>query len=280
MHNLKVCVDIGGTKIIFAVLDDKLKIKKSIYIPTPLNLNELLNVLNVNLSALKNEVSVANIGLAGRVDKKGKVILCPNLPLKGINLKKLVKRYFKEVHIDNDANCFALYHMFRGRLKNSKNAMALVWGTGVGGAIITNGILYRGRGLAAELGHMKALTEPEKDIESLVGGKRLKETYGHSGSELYELAKRGDVSAINSFMAIGQIFGRYLASLMNALDPELIVLGGSFVNSWGFIKTAVEKAIKTESLRGNLRISISSGRFYVIKGCYFLDEYEKHNNKL
>ncbi|MCW1294488.1 MAG: hypothetical protein QXP07_01430, partial [Candidatus Parvarchaeum sp.] len=64
------------------------------------------------------------------------------------------------------------------------------------------------------------------------------------------------------------------------LDPEIIIIGGSFANSWKFMKDRVYSIIKGRRIRRKITVKISRGKFYVVKGCYFIDEYENSNNKL
>ncbi len=280
MGKKKVCIDIGGTKTIFAVLDESLNTENSVYVDTPDNLKDFLEVLNKNLNMFRLDSDTANVSVAGRVDDSGKVIFCPNLPINNFNLKKAIKKYFKKVYIDNDANCFAVYEIFKGFLKKKNNGVILVWGTGIGGSLVLNGRIYRGSGLASEMGHIKTMVEPETDTERLVGGRWLKERFGYSGSELQALAESGDIYAISKFKKIGEIFGRYLSSLSYLLDPEIVVIGGSFVKSWKFLEDSVKEVIKNETLRGKLEIKTNDDKFYVIRGCYFLDDYAKLHNKL
>ena len=94
------------------------------------------------------------------------------------------------------------------------------------------------------------------------------------------MAEVGNKRALAAFEEIGKTFGLYLVSLSYMLDPQIVVLGGSFVNSWKFIKDSVNDVIQNETIRGKLKIKVVRGKFYVIKGCYFLDEYEKIYNKL
>ena len=280
MSKKKVCVDIGGTKTIFAVLDGSLGTKNSVYIDTPGTLKEFLSVLHKNLEALESESDTANVSIAGRVDEDGKVTFCPNLPINGINLKTVVKKHFKKVYIDNDANCFAVYEIFKGFLKGKKNGIILVWGTGVGGSLVLCEKIYRGAGLASEMGHIKTMIEPGTDTERLIGGRWLKERFGYSGFEMHTLAEAGDVLALSKFKTVGEIFGRYLASLTYLLDPDMVIIGGSFTKSWKFMKDSINRTIKTETIRKRLEIKTTTDEFYVIKGCYFLDEYAKLDNKL
>ncbi len=280
MKGKKVCVDIGGTKTIFAVLDGRLKIKKSIYIETPRSRKRFMQALSENLAALEPQSDTVNVSIAGRIDKTGHVLFCPNLPITGVNLRAAVRKHFKNVYIDNDANCFAMYEIFRGALRNRDNGVIIVWGTGIGGALILYRKIYRGAGLASEMGHIKIMVEPRRDVERLIGGAWVQENFSHSGLELHRMAERGDSEALADFQRMGEIFGRYLSSLAYLLDPEIVVIGGSFVKSWRFIKNAAINEIKSDTIRKKLKIKTVGGKFYVIKGCYFLDEYEKLNNKL
>lgn len=280
MGKSKVCIDIGGTKTIFAVIDDKLNIKTSVYLQTPKRLAEFKAFLNENLEKLSGYSDTANVSVAGRIDKNGKMLFCPNLPIKNFNLKNAIEKRFRDVHVDNDANCFAVYELFRGRLKDRHNGVLLVWGTGIGGSLVIDKTIYHGSGLASEMGHIKVMTEPKTDIEELVGGRWLSKRFQNSGLELNSLAKKGDKSAINEFRNIGKIFGRYLSSLCYLFDPEIFIIGGSFSKSWKFMKDSIKTTIKEETLRGKANIKVEVGDFYVIKGCYFLDEYEKLHNKL
>jgi predicted NBD/HSP70 family sugar kinase len=280
MKKDKVCIDIGGTKTIFAVLNKNLKVKISEKYPTPKERSQFIKTFETNLRKFRTFSSTANVSIAGRVDKDGKVILCPHLPIIDLNIKKLIEKHFKKVCIDNDANCFAIYEILRGALRKVKDGVIIVWGTGIGGSIVINKKIYGGKGLASEIGHMKNLLGPKEDADSIIGGGGLKKTSSYSGLELNNMAKAGDLYAIETFLKIGGIFGRFLSSIAYMLDPEIIIIGGSFVNSWKFMKDAVNEVIKKETVRGKLKIKTVRGNFYAIKSCYFLDEYENLNNKL
>ena len=132
--------------------------------------------------------------------------------------------------------------------------------------------------LASELGHIKILGEPKKDAESMIGGKSVEKRYGLSGFTLHNMAERGDRKAIKIFNEIGVEFGQYLASIAYLFDPEIVIIGGSFINSWKFIKSETCRILREETIRRKMKIELVRGKFYVIKGCYFLDEYEKANN--
>jgi glucokinase len=278
MKEVKVCVDIGGTKTIFAAVDGDLKVVKQVYEESPKTAAEFKKFLDTNFETFKVYSDTVNISIAGRANKNGKIIYSPNLPLRGFQMSKQARKYFKHINIENDANCFAAYEIFKGILREKRCGLIVVWGTGVGGSLVSDGEIYHGAGLASEIGHIKTMRTPKEDIESLIGGEYIKKRYGYSGIDLHRLAEAGDKNAIKAFYDIGEIFGRYLSSLSYVFDPEIVILGGSFSNSWKFMKDAVKATIKKETIRGKLPIKVVRGKFYVIKGCYFLDKYEKLHN--
>lgn len=270
MSKDRFCIDIGGTKTVFALIDENLSIKRSEILPTPKNRERLSQFLLENSKRYSGESETAAISVAGRVDRNGKMVFCPNLAALGLNIKRIVGSLFNESIIENDGNCFGLYSAKAGQLKGMKNGIAIVWGTGIGGAVLSDGKIMHGEGLSTELGHIALFDRQSGDIESLIGGGSIKERYGMDGFTLHSLAEKGDPSAIKSFSEIGRQFGRYISSLSYIFDPERIVIGGSFANSWKFMKEEVYKSVKRETIRGKLDIKIEKGKYNVIKGCYFL----------
>ncbi len=281
MGNGKLCIDIGGTKIIFAIIDRSGKILRSKKIATPNSKELFLDLLNGNiLDYLKFSNGIINVSIAGRVDNNGRVIFSPNLPIEGFNFTRFIKKFSEKVSVENDGNCFGLYQLYKNGLKNCKSALAIVWGTGIGSSILDSGSIYKGGGFAAESGHVIYDYNTGRDIESVIGGKSIKQVYGIDGLALHKLADKGDKHALKIFKDIGKIFGLYLYSMAAILDPEVIVLGGSFANSWKFIKEEVYSILRSRCIRKNIKIKVCKGKFYVVKGCYFIDEHENTNNKL
>ncbi|MCL4362154.1 MAG: ROK family protein [Candidatus Parvarchaeota archaeon] len=277
----KLCIDIGGTKIIFAIIDRPGHIIKSKRIDTPKSKDLFLKALSDNVKDyLEFSNGVINISIAGRVDNAGKVMFSPNLPILGFNFTEFMKSFSRKVTVENDGNCFGIYQLYTGGLKKYKSGLAIVWGTGIGSSIIYSGKIYKGGGFATESGHMVYDYNTGKDIENVIGGKSIKQSYGMNGFDLHKLAEKGDKNALKAFQEIGRTFGLYLSSMMLILDPEIIIIGGSFANSWKFMKDSVYSIIKGRRIRRKITVKISRGKFYVVKGCYFIDEYENSNNKL
>ncbi len=277
----KLCIDIGGTKIIFAIINRDGDIIKSKRIDTPKSKDLFLEVLTYNITDyLQFSNNIINVSIAGRIDNTGKIIFSPNLPILGFNFMKFMKGFSSKVTIENDGNCFGAYHLYAGDLKKYKSALVVVWGTGIGSSIIYSKKIYKGGGLAAESGHIVYDYNTGEDIESAIGGKSIEQLYGIDGFGLQKLAEGGDKKALKAFDEIGRMFGFYLSSMILILDPEAIIIGGSFANSWKFIKDSVYKVVNDKKIRRKIKIEIARGKFYVVRGCYFIDEYENSNNKL
>jgi len=277
----KLCIDIGGTKIIFAVIDKPGHIIKSKRIDTPKSKSLFLKALSDNINNyIPFSNDIINVSIAGRVDSSGKVIFSPNLPINGFNFIEFMKRFSRKVTVENDGNCFGIYHLYTNNLKDYKSGLTVVWGTGIGSSIIYSGRIYKGGGFATESGHMVYDYRTGKDIENEIGGKSIKQIYGMDGFNLHKLAEKGDKNALNAFQEIGRKFGLYLSSMIFVLDPEVIIIGGSFANSWKFMKDSVYSVINNRKIRKKIAIKIARGKFYVVRGCYFIDEYENSNNKL
>ncbi|MCW1301725.1 MAG: ROK family protein [Candidatus Parvarchaeota archaeon] len=269
---LKVCADIGGTNMRVALMDKKLRILDEIYTSTPKVKDEFFDVFLNAIKKFSGKSDILNVAVAARLDKNGKVILSWNLPLLGVKLKKILSRYFKKVSIDNDAACAALMFM---RKKDLRNALVIAWGTGIGGAFLVNGKLYRGNGIAGEIGHMQVFDGYGNDVEDLIGGKAMKRRYGRWGEELHNLAKRGNQEALEDFEEIGEKFGRYLASIIFMFDPKTIVMVGSFSYSWDFMKRSAMEELKRFGLNKRIKIYVVKDKTFVIKGAYLMDDYRE-----
>jgi len=193
-----IVADIGGTHIRFARIKNN-KIFDFIKKETPKNKNKLLKEL---VNGIKNYVNknTKGIGIScAGVIEKGVVKASPNLPIENFNLKKYLQTKFKKrFEIENDANCAALAEARFGIKR--KNFLVITFGTGVGGGIIINGELYKGKSGAGEFGNM-----------IIHQGKSLEYHYKKSKNNKERLA---------------DILGQGIVSLISVLDPEEIVLTG------------------------------------------------------
>jgi len=239
--SLVIGVDIGGTKIKGILVDEKgnvinsyerlteaFKSRKEILA----NLLEVVDKLRVS--------GVESIGFAtpGFELPNGRMACMPNIKkLEGFKLRKdLEKKTKLIVFLENDANCFALAEQRRGSAKGCKNVVGVIIGTGVGGGIIIDRKIYRGAiGGAGEIGHTKLVVNNEvKEVEDLISGpnivKRYEQLSGKKADSPTVILDRKDESAIKVYGEFILYTGLFFANLINAFNPEVIVVGGGVSN--------------------------------------------------
>lgn len=191
-------------------------------------------------------VAGIGIGVPSVVDvDKGIVYSVANIPSwEKVYLKdKLEKVYGVPVHVNNDANCFALGESYFGKARNYRNVVGLILGTGLGTGVIINNRLYNGSNCGAgEFGHI-----PYKDseFEYYCSGRRFTREYGVGGEVLYERALKGDKEALDIFEAFGLDLGNAIQAILYAVDPEIIVLGGSVSKTYPFFEKGMKETLKS-----------------------------------
>ena len=161
--------DVGGSTVKYGVVDESFEVLEKNKIPTPQNeekfIDSLSNIIQDNLSNI-SKVSVAMPGYVNSADNK--YLYGPHLKF-DIDFSKLLNFTDYEFHLDNDGNVAAYCEYFLNYKDKYSNLIMLTFGTGVGGGIISDGRLLRGRGNAGEIGHM--LTSNDREIEGDSGKK-------------------------------------------------------------------------------------------------------------
>lgn len=256
--------DVGGTKIYNAIIDENGDIISEVEKhATPKTLDEIVKVFKEIISKYENEVDVIAFSTCGAVNNENtKIIGSTGNIAKGysnIDFQNLSK---KPVFVENDANCAAWAEYKVGASKGCKNSVLLTLGTGVGGGIIVDGKLLKGKSGAAGEMHFKIGTENKRKCscgnwdcyEIYCSGTGLKIT-GEEISGNKEITTYDIVDGYNSgdeFMT--RIFNRWqsdiltgMIGLANIFDPNCIVLSGSmaqFVDT-EFLTKELNKSIIT-----------------------------------
>lgn len=241
-------LDIGGTKIEGIIANDRGQIIKRIRRATESRKSRgkiLGNIDAVIVELLASGQPISSIGVCqpGLVTPQGLIKHAGNVSkLKGVNLKKhLNKKFHKKIVLANDAHCFALAEAVFGAGRKYKEVVGIIWGTGLGGAIIIDKKIFNDN---SEPGHsvlvpdakVKCVSGHYGDLESftsapnlikyyrLFGGKnkRADSTYIMNGSD--KAARLVAKQAIK-YLSIA------LAFIINLLDPDIIILGGGISNS-------------------------------------------------
>ena len=264
--------DIGGTKTASGIIEFE---KNSYQIfdyqkdLTPKDKKDVIQKLMELIVYYKkdNSFNRIGIGIAGQIDHKNGIIEhTPNINfLDNTNLKKIIKETIGEsVEIENDVKCFALAENVFGRVKKYHNIVYLAIGTGIGGAIEFDNKLYRGENnIAGEFGHMVIANNGKKCAcgnkgcwEQYVSGRAIEKLY----FELYKQKKKSKEIAIDSakgvkkdkkvikqassYLAIG------LVNIINTINPETIVIGGSVARQDEILQLAKKEALKKVLIPG------------------------------
>lgn len=255
-------VDLGGTKIAAALIEDD-KIVKQITCPTPFDQGKLVVVDAISQAISQvydQEITGIGIGVPGLVDLHNNMVLdVTNIPSWDIvPLKQMLEdRFLKPVFVNNDANCFALGEKHFGKGKPYHNFVGVTLGTGLGAGIIINNHLYSGQLCGA--GEFGSIFYLDSNIENYCCGMFFK-NHNLDGSELAEKAKAGDADAQKLFDELGGHIALCLSNILFALAPEAIILGGSVSQSFALFEKGMRKAFEDfpyQKLYRDLKIELS-----------------------
>lgn len=260
-----VGIDLGGTKIAGVLTSPSGKILMDVNIPTEAHkgkkqvINNIKKAIDMLMKSRKVKLKAIGIGAPGPIlYEKGIVFDAPNLPgWKRVNLKKVLeKEYDVPVFVDNDANCAALAEAWFGAGKMAENFIYMTVSTGIGGGIIINKHIYRGRlGSAGEFGHMIIDSKGPKCgcgnngcLETLASGTALKRITGMEGIAVELAARQGNKEAKKAVQEIVHHLSIGIGNLVNIFNPELIVIGGGVSNMRELIFTPLRKEFKKHAL--------------------------------
>jgi glucokinase-like ROK family protein len=239
----------------------------------------LRNTISENQSLRGRLLGVA-VGVPGLVDfATGNLLFAPNLCWQDAKLGEALQREFDApIFVDNEANLAALGEYYFGAARGYEEVLYISAGVGIGGGLIWNGAIVRGKtGFAGEFGHITM--DPDGELcgcgnrgcwetqasqralfdyirNSISKGKKshlLDITHGNlntlSVERVVEAAQFGDNLALEALNVIGKHLGIGIASLVNALNPELVVLGGPISLAWDFLNPVIEAQMCARALR-------------------------------
>ena len=250
---LVIGVDVGGTKVLAAVVGRDGTLGARTERPTDVSTEQaFLAQLDAMVEELRNgepEVAAIGFGLPSRIDqRRGRAVASVNVPLQHVDFRdRMREQHGLPVGIDNDANAAAIAEWHAGAAKGAEHVVMLTLGTGVGGGLILDGRPYRGAtGSGAELGHVVVELDGrpcrcggrghlESYATGVAAGELAREHLGE-GSDAHDLVRRaraGEPESVALLVRIGRYVGAALASFVNALEPEVVVIGGGFGEAAG-----------------------------------------------
>ena len=254
--SVRIGIDLGGTKIELAVLEPDGGIVMRRRVPTPSRdygavvkaIGQLVEDAEAELG-VQATVGVATPGatslLTGRIKNSNSKSL-NGKPLKA----DLERRLARPVRLANDADCFALSEATDGAARGARTVFGVILGTGVGGGIVVDGRLLAGpNAIAGEWGHNPLPAPAPEDhplplcycgrrgcIETYLSGPGLSSDHALAtgerlrGEQIVERAEAGDDACLATLARYESRLARALASVINVLDPDVIVLGGGLSN--------------------------------------------------
>jgi glucokinase len=277
MKKLIIGVDVGGTNIKLGLLNSSGKIisrSRLITVTFSRDQHRLIKALCDAIQALmaKNHVQRKDIlgigmGLPGPINSaEGVVKYLPNIPgWNDVPLGRIIQSKLKiPTFIDNDVNLITLGEWKFGVGRGYRNLVCMTLGTGVGGGLILDGKLYRGEGfVAGEIGHMLHSALKQKStfgfygyFEHFVGNRQLiangQKIFGARDiriQDIFAKAQQGNPRAIRFWEEIGEHIGNVLVSIINLLNPRLIIIGGGVANNFKFFHPAIKKIIQQRAMK-------------------------------
>lgn len=256
---LKVGIDIGGTKIAGGVVDSEGRIVEKLRVDTPIDTAVLSDAVIDMAHHFSGHHDVAAVGVAaaGFIDRdRATVIHAPNIAWRNEPLKAVLEaRIDVPVTIENDANAAGWAEFRFGAGRDVEHMVMLTMGTGVGGAVVIDGELFRGgHGIGAELGHMRFMRDglpcgcgQNGCLEQYASGRALQreanaiadaggigaalaavraEKGTITGPAVSRLVLAGDEGAVEALRRVATALGEACGGFQAVLDPELFVIGG------------------------------------------------------
>jgi len=241
----KLGIDLGGTKTEGIFLDDNLNVISRKRILTPQNDYKAIVKSIVNLvNEIKTEDCTIGICTPGAISKKTGLIKNSNTQcLIGKPLRENLENALNQkISIDNDANCFSMAEATLGAAKGFDVVFGVIMGTGVGGGIVINGKVHKGRtNIAGEWGHHtlhhngnECYCGKTGCVETYISGPSLEKRWTQltgKTQDLVEIVENLDSEKAQQWKSeFLENFGTSLANVIDILDPNVIVLGGGLSN--------------------------------------------------
>jgi glucokinase len=287
MRNFSIGVDLGGTNLRIAAVEEQGSLLEKVTLGTRLALGRD-HVINDMCEAIRGLAAKyqdrallqgISIGVAGIIDMRtGMLRESPNLPgwADYPVRAEIEKRLGTRVILENDANCAALGEKWLGAGREVDDMAMLTLGTGVGGGIVLGGRIWHGMtGMAGEFGHMTI--EPD-GFPCKCGGRGCLEQYASatavmrmareeielnvapglaraassdpdfSAETVYNLAILGDGVAQHIFSLVGSALGIALATMVNGLNLPMYVIGGGVSGAWEAFSPTMFRELRQRSM--------------------------------
>jgi glucokinase len=287
MNRISIGVDLGGTNLRIAAVDEQGALVEKVTLGTKVSLgrdhviDDMCDAIQRMEEKHRNSAPLMGIGIGvpGIIDMEtGLLRESPNLPgWADYPVRAEIERRLKTIVIlENDANVAALGEKWLGAAKDSPDVAMLTLGTGVGGGLVIGGAIWHGaNGMAGEFGH--TTVEPEGHPCGC-GNRGCLEQYAsatavvrmareaiaansasalaraaHADAEfsaksIYNLAIQGDEDARRIFRYVGRCLGIVLSTLVNSLNLPIYVIGGGVSSAWEAFSPSIFEELRQRSI--------------------------------
>ena len=287
MNKFSIGVDLGGTNLRIAAVDEQGKLVEKVTLGTKVSLgrdhviDDMCDAIQRMSEKFRASAPLLGIGIGvpGIIDMQtGLLRESPNLPgWANYPVRAEIERRLKTIVIlENDANVAALGEKWLGAARDFTDMAMLTLGTGVGGGLVLGGAIWRGaNGMAGEFGH--STVEPEghpcgcgnrgcleqyasatavvrmaREAMSSNGGSALARAANSdpefSAKSIYNLAIQGDEEARRIFRYVGRCLGIVLSAMVNSLNLPIYVIGGGVSSAWEAFSPSIFEELRQRSI--------------------------------
>ena len=275
-------IDLGGTNIVSAVVDERGKVlgkdKRSTLSPLGAGKVMLRIVDSVRAASSKSGLPwsshlAVGIGSPGPLSqKRGVIIYTPNLNWRNVHIVDFLhKKLGKKVYLENDGNAATLGESWVGAGKGEKIVLCLTLGTGVGGGLVIDGCIYQGAtGVSNHIGHVvvdptgptapygnKGILEQYASASGIVRlAKEMKVDFRGKSVEaksVQELALKGNPKAKKVYEKAGKMLGVGLTSAIHLLNPSVIIFSGGVSQAGNLLFKPMYRELKSRCFETHLQ---------------------------
>lgn len=258
MKQKTLVLDVGGTMIKYAVMDEAATIITQGETPTPhTTLEDFIEIICQLYEPLQLEVNGIALSMPGNIDKDKGQIYAPGALFYNANvniIKKIQERLKVRVSVENDGKCAALAEIWKGNLKDVQNGVVLVIGSGIGGGIIHERKLIKGSHFfAGEVSYMKsdlasdgfqsifAMQASTSALVTRVANEKHIPVEECNGKRVFEWIHEQDEIACACFQDLCHVLASQMYNLQCLLDPDKILIGGGISKQPLLLETIKQK---------------------------------------
>lgn len=239
-----LCIDIGGSSIKYALMSSNADFIEKGKVQTPLdNIENFIETIGKIYDLYRDRIEGIAISMPGRLDtKKGYAFSGGALEyIRECKIVEILKeRCNTQITIENDGKCAALAEVWKGSLSDCNDGIVIVLGTGVGGGIIKDRKVHKGKNFfAGEFSFIMTNAEDDEDFENVWASKNGSRALTESFAKIKHLNKKevdgftvfnqinsGDEDALNILDEFTNNIAIQIMNLQCVLDPEKIAIGG------------------------------------------------------